>query len=662
MRLNHILMGLFISAIALMSCSPKHSEIVVAEFGDYEIQMAEFENAYAKNAGGIEKAKEDSLSEIKNFLELYVNFKMKLRNADVRGYEKHPLVQEELESYKKSVGTSYLIEKMIVDPGLKRMYEQKKYELRVSHIMLGADAAGSDDNRKLAESLIKRLNEGEDFAKLAAEYSTDKFSKDTGGDIYYFTAGQIIPEFESAAYNTPVGTVYPEPVQTKYGYHIVKVLEKHERRYQLRARHILIDFKNEKDEIDSINARSSIEDIRNQILNGEDFGDMAKIYSEDKFSGAKGGDLGFFERRRMVQPFDEAVFNLKVGEISDIVKTQYGYHIIQLVEEKPYPTFKEELDNLRKVYEKVRFPYDKLEYVNNLKKEYNYEDHPEILDKIIELKDTIRFGTSYFSSPLRSALKDSVIFSFDGRKVICDSLFSFTGRDKEYNSIPITKDLLKSAIEKYSGELLIQRKAATLDKIDPEFAYLMEDYRDGLYIFRIQENEVWNKIKIDSLKIRELYEKTKDNYKYPVQVDFSEIYSRSDSLINVYYKMLREGADFDSLAAKYTERAGFQSKSGRHGMMDWDKNELSKLAENIDYVGSVSQPQQVTRGWSILKLNNIQPARIKTFEEAKAEVTSIFQDAESKRLEKEYLDKLNNLYHPVIYYDRVNETFKEEDN
>jgi len=119
-----ILFSLVVLTFIFSSCSPQHSDLIVARYGDYDIKMKEFENAYVKNAGSVEVAKQDSLSKLKTFLDLYINFKMKLRDAQVRGFDQDSALNQELTDYKKKVGVTYLLEKNLVDPGLKDLYEK----------------------------------------------------------------------------------------------------------------------------------------------------------------------------------------------------------------------------------------------------------------------------------------------------------------------------------------------------------------------------------------------------------------------------------------------------------------------------------------------------------------------------------------------------------
>jgi peptidyl-prolyl cis-trans isomerase SurA len=208
--------------------------------------------------------------------------------------------------------------------------------------------------------------------------------------------------------------------------------------------------------------------------------------------------------------------------------------------------------------------------------------------------------------------------------------------------------------------MLLEEEAMNLDKTDPEFAQLMSDYRDGIFIFKIQEEEVWNKVKIDSADVYNYWNSNKEKYTWPDRISFSEIYSTKDSLIQSYYSMLNAGASFDSLAALYTERSAKKKDNGYYDLQPVEYSEFYKEANKISEVGSFTEPVVFSGGYSIFKLNERQPARIKTFEEAKAEVSGEYQEMVSKKLENDYLTSLEKRYKPKVYYDKLENAFKQE--
>ena len=642
-------------AFILSSCAPQHADLVVAKFGDSEIKMNEFENAYVKNVGNVDVAKKDSLSKLKSFLDLYLNFKMKLRDAEVRGYGEDLALKEELTDYKKKVGVTYLLEKNIVDPGIKNLYDKKKWELRVSHLMIRPDSSGEEAARKFTQAILDSIKSGKSFEGMVSKYSQDSFSKKDGGDIFYVTAGQLPIEFEDAAYNTPKGQVYPWVVRTKYGFHIIKVTEKKERVPQIRASHILVTFNNAKGVADTAYAKAKLDSVLRALKSGEEFGKVAMQYSDDTGSKERGGDLNYFERRMMVKEFDEAAFNLSVGQVSDVVKTNFGYHIIKVTDKKPYPTFEEDKENLKKIFKQTRYQgeYDSL--IAHLKIKYNFRVNDKNLQIIASKSDTVKVGGDH---PKMAEIKDTEVLSYEGNSIKAQEFLNKLNGSSDYLNKLITYDILKSFANKIGADYMLDAEALNLEKTNAEFASLMEDYRNGIFIFKLQDDEVWSKISFDSTKLYNYYTTTKNNYVFPDRINFSEIFSRKDSLINHYYDLLKKGNDFDSIAAKYTERPGYAEKAGNYGLVEINNSPLSVEANKLKNSGDYSNPFANTGGFSIIKLVAKEPSRVKTFEEAKAEVSGAFQESESKRLEQEYIDKLKNEYKAVIYYDNLEKAFK----
>ena len=638
----------------------QYTDEVVAEFDGHEITLGDFEQAYAKNVGGVEAAKEDSLDEYERFLDLYVKYKMKLRNAFVRGYYNNEDLNAELKDYKQKVGISYIEEKDIVAPGIKRFYDQRGEEVRVSHLMIKIDSS-AEAAEKEAQSILDSIKNGANFEGMVVKYSDDRFSKSKGGDIYWFTAGQIIPSFEMAAYSTPVGEVYPEIVRTKFGYHIIKVTDRQKRMYKIQASHILI--KAEKDgENDSNSARQKVEEIYNEIKNGGSFDSLAIKYSDDPGSGAKGGDLGYFERRQMVQPFDEAVFKLQVGELSPIVKTKFGFHIIKLTGETIYPPYNEELEKIRESYKKSRYQYDHDEYIGQLKKEFNYTLNTELIYQISEENNQITLDSDYVKNKFFIPHKSDTIIGTTNKTFSLDSLLAIMSRKSEYKGKKLNTSMINGEVDKIGSELLLSEKASTLEDTDPEFAKLMVDYRNGIYIFKLQEDEVWNKVKVDSSELKRIYDENKEVYRTAEQVGFSEIYVSKKQDIEKIYHMVKEGQDFDSLAVQVSKRTSLKNKAGNHGLKRIDDSEMSKMANSITNIGEISEPFIVKGGWSIVRLNEKIPSRIKTFKEALPELSSEFQESESKRLEEKYNNGLIELYKPNYFYNELENAFKPENN
>lgn len=180
-----------------------------------------------------------------------------------------------------------------------------------------------------AKEVITKIKNGADFAAMAAEYS-DGPTKTKGGNLGVFNSRMMVPAFSEATIALEEGQVTEEPVETDFGYHVIK----RQKVEEVHARHILVMHDESMRKPQDIartktDAKKRMEEIALKLKEpNADFAALAKEFS-DCPSKNKGGDLGTFGKGRMAPPFENAAFALKENEISDIVETAFGYHIIQ---------------------------------------------------------------------------------------------------------------------------------------------------------------------------------------------------------------------------------------------------------------------------------------------------------------------------------------------
>lgn len=661
MRLNRFiqafLLVLFVQMVAFVTVPAQ----VVAEFGSYEISLDEFEHAYAKNLGGWDIAAQQDISEYEKFLELYVNFKMKLRDAQVRGYNKEPELMNELRDYQEQVGVSYILEKWINEPGVRQLYDRRTEEFRVSHIMIRPDTLGDEGAKMKAQAILDSIKNGASFEVMAEKYSDDKFSAVNGGDIYFITAGLLPYEFEDPMYTLNSGEIYYQVVQTRFGYHLIKVTVRQHRYPKVKASHILIGFHDSDGQIDTMAAKNRADSVYAQLTAGASFEEMAVLYSDDPGSKEKGGDLDFFERRMMVKEFDEVAFTMEVGQISEPVKTNFGYHIILLTDKMDTQPYESEYENLKTIFNKQRYQHELEVLIDSLKKKYDFKIDQESLNVFVESSDSLRFGMVH---PKYEEISANVLFSYAGKTVDIGEFLELANSNSKITSKPMDDEVeVNNAINILIEDMLLKEEALNLTKNDPEFAQLMNDYKDGIFIFKLQEEEVWSRVKVDSADIYNYWNENKDKYSWPERISFSEIFTTKDSLIQMYYDMLEGGASFESMAGTYTERNPKKKENGYYGLQPVDFNEYYQEANKIPEVGQYTVPFAFSGGFVIFKLEDRQAARLKTFEEAKAEVSGEYQEMYSKKLENDYIESLDKRYKPEIFYGELEYAFKlDKDN
>jgi peptidyl-prolyl cis-trans isomerase SurA len=645
--------------VLLLGCSPKSGDLIVAKIGETPVRLGEYEKFYNRNANGIEAAKKSTLPEREEFLNLLLKYKLKLQDAYDKNIESDPEIKQELAEYRSSLASTFLLEKELIEPNLKKLYDRSKEEIRASHILIRCEAnASPEDSLKAynkAKSIIDSLKNGISFEKLAVEFSEDPSVQQNKGDIYYFTSGQLVNQFEDAAYEMKIGEVYRVPVRTSFGYHIIKVTDRKKTLGSIRVRHIMTRFSmpNKPDSADSVSTYSRILAIRDSLKKGISFDSLAIKHSEDGGSAQSGGDLGYFSRRRWIQQFDEAAFKLKTGEVSGIVQTPYGFHILKCEDIKPVPSFDEMRTDIQKKFQSQRYDYAYSEFISELKRKLHYTFNESIFDNfILNLDSTKTTNDSAWAESIPLEVLSSTVIKAGERDIKIDSVIELLSKRQDFKGTNLRKSDLRNRLDRIGELVLIEEKSKNLEQKYPEFKSLMQEYEDGVILYKAEQMEIWNKLSITDSTLRGYFETNRDKFVFLNRVGFNEIFVKSDSLAQEISQQLDAGANFDTLAVHYNEESGSELKNGAHGLINVQDSELAQKAWEME-IGKISQPIKTEEnGYSIIKVNAKDHARQKSFEEAGVEVSNAFQEYEQKRLEQEWLNRIKTKY-PVSTFPEV---------
>ncbi len=645
---------LILIVLSIFGCSPKQNEVLVATIGDEKMSLKDYEELYVKNNGGKEAIKNATMENKKKFLELIINYRLKVQEALRRGYADDPDVKKELAEYRKSLAIPFLLEREVTEPNIKLLYERRKSDVRISHIQIQPSSPNPEDTLKAwntATDLIRRLKAGERFDSLAKQYSMAPTAKTDGGDVRYFTAGMTPPAFEDACYSLNVGEVYPYPVKTQYGYHVIKLTDK-KPRLSVRTSHILIQCIADS-AADTLRAWNQIQDILKAVRSTGNFDSLARQFSQDTRSAPNGGDLGYIQRNpRIVPEFEDAVFALKVGEVSNPVRTRFGYHLIKVTDIRQPPSFDEAKEELKQNYQQVRYMDDYQAYVAKVRKETNYHLSDTAFQLLLSRFDSTKTtNDSAWDARVTNEDGAKVLFSFDGQNVILDSVTSKLRSSVEFRGHALNFAGVTSAIQRISEMQLVEYAAGNVQQKYPEFSKIMKEYEEGILLYKIEQAEVWNKVAVTDSALHVYFDKTRDTFRFPDRVDISEIYVTGDSAAKAIYQRLKSGEVFDTLAARYSVRIDEKVKKGHWGLLAETENELAVRGFKME-VGAISEPFPYQGGYSIIKVNAKEKARLKTFEEAGAELSNRFQESESKRIEHEWTESLKKSY-PVEVHETV---------
>ncbi|MCC5946767.1 MAG: peptidylprolyl isomerase [Bernardetiaceae bacterium] len=483
--------------------------------GKGQVSTAEFAYIYDKNNQSDSAWQEAQLRE---YLDLYTRFKMKVAEARHRHLDTTASFQKEFAAYKEQLAKPYLTTKTVSRELVEEAYQRLSETIRASHILLRLDpyAAPEDTARiyKKMQDLRKRILNGEDFGKIASAYSEDGSVKKNQGDLGYFTAMQMVYPFENAAYQTAKGKV-SDIFRTRFGYHILEVSDRRPSIGTVQVAHILVRATEGIPKEDSVAARNKIFEIHKKLGYGEDWADLCARYSEDITTRNNGGTLrGKRSPGTMLAEFEDAVYDLKVGTYSKPFQTPYGWHILKLEEQQ-------ELEPLEEIYEELeakvardsRADVQRKAFIQKLKKENQFAMSNKAQTLIMtQIDSTVWTSNWKIQNPNDDALKQN-IFTIKKQKYKLRDFYNYLEKHQQLVEPSTLTMYANQKLEDFIEKSMLDYEKANLAEKYPDYRYLLNEYYEGMLLFKIMEQEVWTRALNDTEGLQAFYEANKEKYK-----------------------------------------------------------------------------------------------------------------------------------------------------
>lgn len=511
----------FLSAMLSFSGCSSSKKMTLAEIGNEKITLYDFEKQYLKSVGSIDSARIKTTEEKKEFLNLLIKFRLKVKDGREKGFTEIPEIKNEISDFKKKYIPEFLIDKEVVDPALKKTYDRKKYDMRTMYILINMPSTPTPEDSIKAytkcDSIYKELKDGVDFYDVAKKYTEDQGFSVNKGDTYYITAGMVPIEFEDAIFDIKVGEYTKTPIKINNTIFIAKLTDKKKRSAGIRLSHIMLQDKRDSlnQVLDSMDTFNRIKDLKGKV-NKDNFSDMAKEFSDDPGSKTKGGDIGLIDnRRRLPQDIDSLVFTLKVGQISEPVKSQFGWHLFLVTEEKEYESFEKQREQLKTDYKKsMMYKPARTKYVEKALADFNFNiEAPALTFLQGKLDSTKTFSQFNFDSIFTKQDREMLIAKYKGGELKLEDMIQYLNTNKDWAGNAALPSAIKKVIEGVA-ETPILNIIAEKQKIekDEEFTELLSEYENGLISFRIDQDELFSKIKITNEEMQNYYDNNKQNY------------------------------------------------------------------------------------------------------------------------------------------------------
>lgn len=512
--------------------------VVLTLGGNRAFTSDEFFDSFTKNQLSADSSQR---TDIRGYLDLYTNLKLKVLAAEQQGRDTTEAFREEMATYRKQLAQSYLTDKALVDQLTSEAYQRMQQEVNASHILIAvgedADPADTLAAYQQAQAARARLQRGEPFEAVARQVSNDPSAQQNGGNIGYFTAFQTVYPLETVAYTQPVGTL-SAPIRTRFGYHILRVNDRRPSRGKVQVAHILVRLSPTAEPDGVAAAKARIDEAYAKIKAGESFESVARTYSDDVQSKSAGGKLPAFATGQMVPAFEEAAFSLNTpGQVSQPIRTNYGWHILTLINRKPMESFAELAPAIRqKVVTDSRADVLRQATLSRLRREYRLVENEAVKQAALAKADSNLFrGTWRGGKFLDDALTAQPLLTIDGKGIPTRQFYEYVevkqGQSVRTEPSGTPRGTMLRYYNRFVGDQLLATEEANLDRKYPEFRALINEVRDGVLLSKVMEEQVWERSMADSVGQRQFYEQNRAMYTYPQRAVATIIDAADDKLL-----------------------------------------------------------------------------------------------------------------------------------
>jgi peptidyl-prolyl cis-trans isomerase SurA len=638
--------------IPLLKAQKADNRVLLNIAGD-DITVEEFMYVYNKN--NFNKDINDTQA-VKDYLQLYINFRLKVKEAESLGMDTLPSFTKELEGYRKQLAQPYFTDDKVSEQLLQEAYQRKLWDIRASHILFRCDKNASPADTlaayKKALDARQRIVNGEDFGTIAAEMSEDPSARDSEasqyrparkgnmGDLGYFTVFDMVYPFETGAYTTEVGKV-SMPVRTDYGYHIIYVTDKQPAMGQAQVAHIFVAIPPNATATDSIQKKMKIDAAYDKLQAGSNWNDVVLEYSEDKSSSGNGGKLPWFGSNRMVPEFIIETRTLKdTGDVSAPFTTSFGWHIIKLMGRKPVGTFEEEEFGIKSRLDKdMRNSLSEEAVISKIKNQYGFKEYPKAKDAVYATLDSSIFKGEWTVD--KAAGLDKTVFSLGNKKYTQQDLANYIAA-KQTKRITDKTSFFNDTYKSFVNESCIAFEDSHLEEEYPDFRMLVQEYHDGILLFDLTDQKVWSKAVKDTAGLRTYYEENMAKYMWGKRLYGSVVTIVNPTAVNT--ESLR--GMFDD--GKSTEEIlqAFNGDTITNILIETNKFSEgdSQVVDKVKWKTGLSPMVDTPEGPAFVFTYEILKPEQKTLDEARGLVTADYQTY----LEEQWIKELRGKYAVTI--------------
>ncbi len=626
---------LIYTLIGMFCYAQNEADEVLFTVDNEPIMASEFIRVYSKN---LDLVKDEKQKDIDQYLNLFVNYKLKIKEAHALGFHEKPKYVREFNSYKKQLAKNYMTDHEVTEALVKEAYDRVSSDVNVSHVLIRLPEFARDTAAVYKRMLkLRDRLQSEDFETLKADIHDGQ--QVIAEDLGYFSGFKMVYAFETEAYNTPVGEV-SKPFRTRFGYHVLKVFDKRESRGEVTVGHIMVR-RQQKDSL--INAEQRIQEIYKMIKSPEDFESLAKQFSEDPSSAKNGGRLPSFKSGQLSSTeFENVAFDMvNENEITKPFKTEHGWHIVKLYEKKSVGTYEQLKPELtQKVKRDSRSKVISDVFIAKLKARYDISETVDVSYFVSILNDNYFERTWEIPADLP---KERLFIQIGDQNYTYNQFAEYlkNGQRKIREKLEF-ETIVNQQAKSFIDAKILQYHEANLEQVSEDYANVIAEYRDGLLLFDLMEDKIWNAVKEDTTALMAYYEKNKMKYQWPERIDAIIVSGANKEHILAAEKALQKGADADVLKTQLNteDSQNIIVTSGKFG------KDHQVIPDNFNFKNGITPVYSHNNAFHVAKVNEVLPASQKSFEDSKGNVISDYQlEYEAKWIESlraKYTIKVNN--------------------
>lgn len=623
--------------------SSTNKDVKVGEVRGINIYLSELYQQFNRTSINDEnkQVSNEIVTELREFLPLYLDYRAKLESAKDANLFSNEEILTELNSYELQTAFPYWLENKIKAELLNELDERSKIELNASHILITlppnpTPADTSQVYSRLMEARNKALS-GQNFDSLSTVYSSVQNGRSVGGALGFFSGGWAVKEFEDVAYSLQVGQV-SMPFRSQFGYHIIKLIDTRQSNPDRLVSHVYLRVPSE-DQIDEV-----LEQARqgyNEYTSGQiDWANFVQNYSQDPQSGPVEGRIGWVNHGRYDPRFTDVIMNIATpGEITEPFFSGYGVHIVRLDSIRTYISEQQRLNELNSRLQALpRFRNNREITLKNVRSAGNEIVHDAVLTSFEEILRENR-GIPYESLQLNQGVRNQSVYSLnDARHSLDEYIEWLIG-----NTDATTASNYSFAFREEFFNAMAEKQLVSITKdVFPEFGRLSREYLNGLVIFKISEDSVWNYAKNDTINVKELFEANQQDYRFEDRFFFTRISATRDSLVMAAKQLLDQGIEMDTIR-RQVNGVVFRDDI----ISDLSEEPYSKL--RTLNIGEATDIFEFRNRPSMFILNKKEESRQMNFDEAYFRVVSEYQPIRESR----WLDRLRQLYNVVELQDAI---------